>query len=56
MILTGRSLGAAQAEQAGLVSQVTDSAEVLTQALAVAQQISGFAHGGACGTGGRRPR
>ncbi|WP_131670126.1 enoyl-CoA hydratase-related protein [Pseudomonas parakoreensis] len=42
MILTGRSLGAAQAEQAGLVSRVTDSAEVLTQALAVAQQISGF--------------
>ena len=43
MILTGRSIGAREAEQAGLVSRVTATDELLEQALAVAQQIAGFA-------------
>jgi enoyl-CoA hydratase len=43
MILTGRSIGAREAEQAGLVSRVTANDELLEQALAVAQQIAGFA-------------
>ncbi len=43
MILTGRSIGAREAEQAGLVSRVTATGELLEQALAVAQQIAGFA-------------
>jgi enoyl-CoA hydratase len=43
MILTGRSISAREAEQAGLVSRVTATGELLEQALAVAQQIAGFA-------------
>lgn len=43
MILTGRLIGAREAEQAGLVSRVTATGELLEQALAVAQQIAGFA-------------
>ncbi|RVD74987.1 MULTISPECIES: enoyl-CoA hydratase-related protein [Pseudomonas] len=43
MILTGRSMSAREAEQAGLVSRVTAADELLEQALAVAKQIAGFA-------------
>ncbi|WP_150688784.1 enoyl-CoA hydratase-related protein [Pseudomonas fluorescens] len=42
MILTGRSISAREAEQAGLVSRVTAADDLLEQALAVAQQIAGF--------------
>ncbi|MHA3735872.1 enoyl-CoA hydratase-related protein [Pseudomonas sp. Eth.TT006] len=42
MILTGRSMGAEEAEQSGLVSRVADADEVVPLALAVARQISGF--------------
>ncbi len=42
MILTGRSMSADEAERAGLVSRVTGDEDVLEQALAIAQRISGF--------------
>ncbi|QAX84526.1 enoyl-CoA hydratase [Pseudomonas sp. DTU12.3] len=42
MILTGRSISAREAEQAGLVSRVTAIDDLLAQALAVAQRIGGF--------------
>ena len=42
MILTGRSINAREAEQAGLVSRVTATDQLLEQALAVAQRIAGF--------------
>ncbi|QXH98604.1 enoyl-CoA hydratase/isomerase family protein [Pseudomonas monsensis] len=42
MILTGRSISAREAEQAGLLSRVTAADQLLEQALAVAQRIAGF--------------
>ncbi|MBV4457718.1 hypothetical protein KVG96_07175 [Pseudomonas sp. COR58] len=42
MILTGRSMSADEAERAGLVSRVTGDEDVMEQALAIAQRISGF--------------
>ncbi|HWH86131.1 MAG TPA: enoyl-CoA hydratase-related protein [Pseudomonas sp.] len=42
MILTGRSICAREAEQAGLVSRVTAAGQLMEHALAVAQRISEF--------------
>jgi len=42
LILTGRMMDAAEAERAGLVSRVVPAAELLTVALAAAQQINEF--------------
>lgn len=42
MILTGRSICAREAEQAGLVSRVIATDDLLEQALDVAQRIGGF--------------
>ncbi|MFL1505240.1 enoyl-CoA hydratase-related protein [Pseudomonas sp. O64] len=42
LVLTGRAMTAAEAEQAGLVSRVYPAADLLAQTLAVAAQIAGF--------------
>jgi enoyl-CoA hydratase len=42
MILTGRTMSAREAEQAGLVSRVTDADHLLEQAMDIAQRIGGF--------------
>lgn len=42
MILTGRAMGAREAEQAGLVSRVTAADQLLEEAVAVARRIAGF--------------
>ncbi|MEO3725978.1 enoyl-CoA hydratase-related protein [Pseudomonas syringae] len=42
MILTGRTMSAREAEQAGLVSRVTDVDHLLKQAMDIAQRIGGF--------------
>jgi enoyl-CoA hydratase len=42
MVLTGRMMDAAEAERAGLVSRVVPAAELMDQALAVAQTICEF--------------
>lgn len=42
LVLTGRAMSAAEAEQAGLVSRVCPAADLLVQTLAVAAQIAGF--------------
>lgn len=40
MLLTGRMMGAEEAERAGLVSRIVPLAELMTEALAVAEQIN----------------
>ena len=42
MILTGRTIDAAEAERAGLVARVVPAADLLTTALAIAEKIAGF--------------
>lgn len=42
MILTGRAMGAREAEQAGLVSRVTAADQLLEEAVTVARRIAGF--------------
>ena len=42
MILTGRTMDAAEAERAGLVSRVVPAADLMTTALAVAGKIASF--------------
>jgi enoyl-CoA hydratase len=42
MCLTGRMMDAAEAEQAGLVARVVPAAELLTEALKLAEKIAGF--------------
>jgi enoyl-CoA hydratase len=42
LCLTGRRMGAAEAERAGLVSRVVPTAELLDEALKVAERIAGF--------------
>jgi len=42
MILTGRTMDAAEAERAGLVARVVPAAELLDTALGVAERIASF--------------
>ena len=42
MCLTGRTIGAEEAERAGLVSRIVPVADLLTEALAIASTIAGF--------------
>lgn len=42
LCLTGRRMGAAEAERAGLVSRVVPTAELLDEAMKVAERIAGF--------------
>jgi enoyl-CoA hydratase len=42
LVLTGRMMDAAEAERSGLVARVVPAAELMTEALAVANRIAGF--------------
>jgi enoyl-CoA hydratase len=42
MCLTGRTIGAEEAERAGLVSRIVPAADLLTEAIAAASSIAGF--------------
>jgi len=42
LCLTGRRMGAAEAERAGLVSRIVPTAELLDEAMKVAERIAGF--------------
>jgi len=46
LILTGRSIGAAEAERHGLVNRVVEPGRALAEALALAERIAGFPQAG----------
>lgn len=55
LILTGRTMDAAEAERSGLVSRVVPADDLLTEARATATTISQMSASAADGQGGRQP-